>query len=524
MAGGAALRWVHLGTPSLWWDEMVGAAMAQAGSLADVLRTVRHGVPAGSGNAGAMPLDYVLLHVWLGATPFPAPERLEVHFRLPAFAWSVAALAAFAAFAHRHLARDAALVATLLLAVSLPHVLYAAEARWYALLVLFTVAHLWAFARLLDRSAGAGRWALWLVVAAASVLTAVLSIIPLAAELVVLLARTRRSRRGLVLLAASAAILALLVTWLAAPSLGVTYGRPATARPGFAVTAWQVLGFLSWDSPFLLAGLAAGPFVGWWQDGPERSRRRALIAALALAFVAIPVVTALAGWKAYYVHPRHVIFLLPPFVILVAFGVTGVCRALVGKRWAVPVATALVVVTQVPTVVRYVAEPAPFFARTKTLRDVRGVVAAVDAASQGMPPGARWLLLAERQSVPNAVLHRYLHWWGLGDRVVYRGTRDIPAALRLLADPATPLAHLAAPPLATIPVGLTDELRAFLGIAADTGPLAAPLAGATVVVWGTVPDLESGGLVRRELLGAQVLSRQGARTARPGRHPAAAGP
>ncbi len=492
-------------------------AMAQAGGVADVLRAVRHGVPPESGNAGAMPLDYLLLHAWLSVTPAPAPEHLEIHFRLPAFASSVAALVAFAVFASRHLDRDAGAIATLLLAVSMPHVLYAAEARWYALLALLTIGHLWAFARLLERPAAPRRWLGWFVVAIASVLTAVLSIIPLGAELIVLAVRAGRSRRALVGLGASAATLAVLVAWLAAPSLGVTYGRPSAARPGLVATAWQVLGFLAWDDLTLLAGLAVGPFAAWWWAGPEPGRRRALVAALVLSFVAIPVVTALADAKAYYVHPRHVVFLLPGFVILVAFGLVGVGRALVGERWGVVAAAALVVVTQLPTMVRYVTAPDVFFARTKTLRDVRGIVAAVATASQGMPPGARWLLLAERQSVPNAVVDRYLRWWRLDDRVVFRGTRDVPAALGLLADPTTPLERLGAPPVATIPVGLTDQLRAFLGIAADTAPRVSPLAGASIVTWDADPRVE--GLAPRVLTGARLFERRSAGTAHRGRSP-----
>src|SRR4249920_803273 len=87
VTAGAALRWVHLGTPSLWWDEVIDIAMAQAGSVGDVLRVVRDGVPAGSANAGAMPLDYLLLHGWMAAVPLPRPEGIETYFRFPAFVW-----------------------------------------------------------------------------------------------------------------------------------------------------------------------------------------------------------------------------------------------------------------------------------------------------------------------------------------------------------------------------------------------------------------------------------------------------
>ncbi len=502
VAGGAVLRWVHLGTPSLWWDEVVELAMAQAGGVAEVLRVVRQGVPAGSGNAGAMPLDYLLVHAWFAVTPSPAAAFLEVHARIPAFACSVAALVVFAVFAARRLEPGVALVATFLLAGSIPHVLYAAEVRWYALLVLVTIAHLWAFVRLCDAPEAAGRWALWLGVAVVSLLTAMLSILPLAAELAVLLVARGRGRRGRGALVACAVVLAILVAWLGAPSLGVSYQRPAAARAGLVATAMTVLRFLAWDSPLVLASLVLGAVIGW------RDRRvRPLVAVLLLGFVAIPVVTILADWKAYYVHPRHVIFLLPAVVLLAALGVVGACRAVLGERWGAPIALLLVIATQTPAVVRFLRAPDDDFARTKTLRDTRALVAMVAASVATLPADARWLVVAERQSVPNAVLDRYLRWWDLADRVVLRGTRDVPAALRLLADPATPVARLAAPPLATIPVGLTNPLRAFLGIAADIDPPATALGGASVVTWTPPASVPPTGLARHTLAGGQVFER-----------------
>src|SRR5262249_18706219 len=151
--------------------------------------------------------------------------------------------------------------------------------------------------------------------------------------------------------------------------------------------------------------------------------------------------------------------LLPAFVILAAVGIVATCRWIVGARLALPAALALVVATQAPTVSRYLRDPNPFFARTKTLRDVPGIVKPLPLPA----PGGRWMVLAARDSVRNAVLARYPQWWGLEHQVVLLGTRDLPAALRLLADRGTSLDRLAAPPLATVPVGLTEQLRLLLG-------------------------------------------------------------
>jgi hypothetical protein len=41
---GALLRWWHLGTPSLWWDELVHVATARQETLAAVFEAARLGV------------------------------------------------------------------------------------------------------------------------------------------------------------------------------------------------------------------------------------------------------------------------------------------------------------------------------------------------------------------------------------------------------------------------------------------------------------------------------------------------
>jgi hypothetical protein len=140
-----AVRAFHFGEPSLWWDELIEVITASR-ALPDVLREVRLGIPPGFGNTGAMPLDYVLLHFHLALVPMPAPEHLEAYLRFPALVWSVAAVAVVYACCRSVFDRTVALVASLWLAFSVAHVLYAAEARFYSLMTLMTVLQLWAFA------------------------------------------------------------------------------------------------------------------------------------------------------------------------------------------------------------------------------------------------------------------------------------------------------------------------------------------------------------------------------------------
>src|SRR5262249_18502856 len=115
-------------------------------------------------------------------------------------------------------------------------------------------------------------------------------------------------------------------------------------------------------------------------------------------------------------------------------------------------------------------------------------------------------VLAERESVFNAIVAAYLRWYGLEQRVVFRGTRDTPQAVRLLADPTVPMERLAAPPLAPIPVGLTPELRALLRIVPDTSTPPA-LAGGTLLLWAPPPVPPPAGLAEQLFEGATLLRR-----------------
>jgi hypothetical protein len=322
-----------------------------------------------------------------------------------------------------------------------------------------------------------------------------LSVVPLGAELAVVAARARSSRPALIALVASATRLGVLVAALVSPSLGAMYDRPASARPGLLWTTALVAGFFSWE-PLLLVVVALGTVLGL-----REPRLRWMVAALVCSFVAIPVMVVLADWKGYYVHPRHVLFLIPAFVILASIGTVETCRRLVGTRFALATALTVVAATQAPTVMRYLRNPDPFFARTKTLRDVRGVVASLPAPE----PGTRWLVMAARDSVPNAILARYLRWWGMEQQVVFLGTRDLPGALHRLGDGGTPLQRLVEPPLATIPVGLTDQLRQLLEIPVEPIPPTTALSGATVVAWDDQPPTP--GLVQRRLAGVETFER-----------------
>jgi hypothetical protein len=435
VAAGAALRWWHVGTPSLWWDELVHVRTAEQPTVGAVWVAARDGGAPGSGNAGAVPLDYLALHAWLRATPAPAPHRVERHVRTPAFAFAALALPAAWWVARVAAGPAAGVTALALLATSLPHVLYAAEARFYSLYVLATLASLGAFAALLDRPT-IGRGALFVAVNGLYALSALYGVFPIAAEHAVLaiLAWRRRAEPGGRVLAATlacgaAAALVLLGLWLSPSAVTSVHPRGAPVDLDVASAARATLAFLSGGSVPLAWTLAAGVALAPWVA--TRGTARALGWTIALSAAALVAIVALARWKHYYYHPRHAAFLLPMSHLAVAIAVARVGDAVrrPGLVGGVAVAAALAVAT--PTVATYVANPLPFFHGTKTLRDFRGLATALAERTRTLGPDERYLLVVEKRRpghLANPMVAWYLKTLGLLDRVMVLGVGD-PAPL-----------------------------------------------------------------------------------------------
>lgn len=510
VALGAWLRLVHLGTPSFWWDELVEIRTAER-PLAGVLREVRLGVGINSGNAGAMPVDYLLLSSYLRATTPPAPPSLETYYRAPSCAYSIAAAVALWALAHTLFGRATAALAALLLATSLPAILYAAEVRPYSLLSLVTVLQVATFAAIVQTPRRTIAWGAWVVVSILYFLTGIFGLFVVGVELVVLAGLALRGRSLLSFLASAAILTLVVVGYLAGTSVEATYPRHVVVEP-LAMT-WQALLFLAADSRALaVAFVVAIPFAV-----RAATRRDAVPIALAVvgSFLALPAIAVVIAWKHYYFHGRHVLFLLPFFHLVLAAGALELVRtidALAGGQGgarlcaATAVVVALLAMIVVPSLRAYLVAPQWFFARTKTLRDVRQVVQAVDARVRTLPPGTPYLLVAERDSTANVVLTAYLDWYRLRGRVALRSPgpnvsieRTEPVLREHHGDPTA--LHLRPA------VGLFFGFRRLLRVEPEFGTLATPVGPFGVVGWKTVltgPD------VRRW---TSVTFREGAATA-----------
>ena len=125
LAAALALRLYHLGTPSLWLDEIGQVHVAQR-SLAGILDGVRR-------HHGAAPLDYLVTAVVVRLS------SAEGWLRLPAVLWGVLSVYWLFRLGRRFHSSPVGIIAAVLLAGSVLHLRYSQELRFYSLFVLLTL-------------------------------------------------------------------------------------------------------------------------------------------------------------------------------------------------------------------------------------------------------------------------------------------------------------------------------------------------------------------------------------------------
>jgi hypothetical protein len=224
------------------------------------------------------------------------------------------------------------------------------------------------------------------------------------------------------------------------------------------------------------------------------------------------VIAALVSSKQYYFHPRHALFLLPLVGMITAAGLVAMLRALLASVLrdarrrevvVVIVGAAIVLGGQLPVAWRFVREPLPFFDKTKTLHDWKGVMARI-APEVHARPGESLVLVAERESATNAIGWHYLRWWGLTPSVTFWAFSGDWGALTRRVTAGDGSASPAALEL-RVPVGLTPDFRRLLGIDPPVPPWPARVAGFAFVAFTPFPaDVAAAGWRVHRLTGAEV--------------------
>jgi hypothetical protein len=450
VAVGAALRWWHIDGPSLWWDEVIHVGTAQQPTVSAVLRLVKRGSPPGSGNAGAVPLDYVLLHAWLAVVPFPDPRHLEAYLRFPAFVWSALTPLVLHLWARRRFDPATGLAAATCLALTTIHVAYAVEARFYALFCLLTVVNLATFSWVVA-SRRPLAWCAFTVMGAVYFLSGLFALLVLAVEYVSLgvdvLWRWWRHRRRpelqrpgeLAFLFGTASAVGIIpIVYYHGTRLAVT---ARTKRPPIRVLQASLEALWTYTSmSWVIVALFALGIVLVVARAVRRRTPGAQAATLVLlALATLPTIATVERWKLYYFHPRHGLFLTPVVALLVGIGAAALARGVAGRRrWlGLVLAPVLVAAALAPRALEYVRRPQSVLWLTKSLRDFTPVMEELTARLESAPPSGKILLVAPlygRGPLTNPVVARYLAWWGLRDRVVFRGTAILGTTLTQVRD------------------------------------------------------------------------------------------
>jgi 4-amino-4-deoxy-L-arabinose transferase-like glycosyltransferase len=140
-----ALRVYQLNAPSLWYDELLELDVARSPVGAMGPQLIRH---------AAMPLDYYLLHVWLTG------GQQEAWVRFPALIFGVLAVPLIYKLGKSLFNKNVGRLAALFLAGSSLAVYYSQNVRPYAMLVFWVLLSFWG----VWRAYQTGRFAYWAVV------------------------------------------------------------------------------------------------------------------------------------------------------------------------------------------------------------------------------------------------------------------------------------------------------------------------------------------------------------------------
>ncbi len=294
------LRWYHIGTQSLWYDEALSVSLAAkplAGMIQQLAQQDVH-----------PPLYFALLHFWMVGT-----GSSEAAVRALSALWGVLGVAALIALGTRLGGRAVGLVAGALASASPLLVYYGQETRMYAMLACLATVATYAFVR---AARGERRW--WLV-AAVSLGCALLTHLAASFLLValnawyvgsVIVQRRRLDSRERDWLLAQLGSVALFAPWLpVAISTFRNYGSAVYGGP----VAWMLeQTVIVFSLGHEVVGLAVVPGTADF-DAQDALARRLLVPFL------VAVLLGLVAWRRHL--PLLLAWLLVPTIAIVALAV-----------------------------------------------------------------------------------------------------------------------------------------------------------------------------------------------------------
>jgi hypothetical protein len=330
LLAGFGLRAYQLGHDSFWNDEAAHA-------LAAIQPTLRGTVAVCREHTMAMPLDYLVVRA---ATRLGTSEGV---MRLPSLLWGTLALAVFFALARRLTDFRTAAVASLLLALSVPHVRYSQELRFYAALQCLYLLATW----LLFRALADGRVRSWvafgLTLSVGSYFHPYVLLAAVNGFAAVALSTSPPSERRRSLLGLAACALVGAVLFLP----GYAYfgehqpqhhelliGDPSVAAVIARGFGWMAFQYSPLDPAFGVWPALGVVFAG---AGLARTvldrKRRDLLALTAGAVLQVGVILAADVAKGFWFLPRQLVHLAPAALLLSGVGVASLSEA--AGRWVV---------------------------------------------------------------------------------------------------------------------------------------------------------------------------------------------
>jgi mannosyltransferase len=337
-AAGFVLRLYALDRESLWFDELLQLDIAQGPLSAILPQLPRH---------TAVPLDYLILHVWI------LLGRQDAWVRLPAVIFGTLALPLAYQWGRTLFGRSGGLLLMALLAVSPFHVRYSQETRPYALVVLgvFLASYaLWQF-----RATGRRRYLLMLQVGvlifALAHLFAIVLFVPFllwAAADCIFGVERRRAVRAFAALA-STGLVALVMLMALGYGSAIYYstrefGKAVAEPEKFAVEAEQKPNQGTGpqvDSLFvkdeILTTLGAGAYEPalWLFNGLAGlgllfllTQKRYSLSLLLVLWLLIPPVAIVSFlvYRGTFFSPRYIISILPAYLALLTAGLFALPR------------------------------------------------------------------------------------------------------------------------------------------------------------------------------------------------------
>lgn len=254
-------------------------------------------------------------------------------YRFPAILGAMACLLMSYAAARRLMGRVPALIASFALATNGLHIFYARFGRSYALTVFAAVLLVYGLERILDRECARKRWYPLVALSAGLLpflhLTSIAFVVAVGAAAIVFQLIDRETRRQWHCLAGSLAVggaICLLLYLPAWTPLWQFINEKLDDTIGATVGLWDLTALMAGSHTAALVWMIALPIGAIWFAVRKRSRALVFLTAI---FAPAVILSVVQPYGKIYAYVRYLLCSLPFMLMLIAWVITGLLRALI---------------------------------------------------------------------------------------------------------------------------------------------------------------------------------------------------